>query len=802
MPSFRNLTPASVMRSPAVIFFLLACVFFADLFLTGKTFLLRDGYFTFVKAEQYGWQTLANGGVPFWDTGGMGRPFIENPCPSFFYPVSVVFGIFSAGMAINLFCLLNLWLLGLGVYFFARQMQLERWPSLAAGASIMFGTFATAYMEFLSALAALPWIFFILGVLARFYHLTFEEGNSGVFSVLWRQRRLLAVMVLLFALSFSTNYFEFLVYPFIGYGLFILLAAVSARSWRMLVSMVLFFGVAGILAILLVMPQLALLWHYLPFSERTAAFDTRFDMASLSAVHLLKAVFPMIGGKPGYPNVYWSPGTFEFCISTFYTGALALLALPFAFLKSWKERSRTERLLVTWGVILAAFGLIIALGNNTPIYPLLWKYAPLMNKLRFASKFLLLLTTGEALLIALGIQYILKTTRPLAKRAVVVLWSEAAVVLLMGALWLLVNFNPSLMPRIFGYTGTPIPGDHLAAVLPSLAWSYVFLLLAFGWIAWTLRCGTGRASAPIAVTLVLANLWIVSRPVQPTGPIGIYNRVPEMTRHVADSRFRAFSTHAGAHQYLYADLRPDIYEWALEAGVNAAWYPYPNVNSLCQNGIKLQKFNVWMSGIYNNNPSVRNNFLDAAGVRWVVGGAPWQQILWGNASRRLQVNVRESALPRFMLYTGWKPISNDDDALKYLHSVPGDQLRQYPAIEETALLHGRETRCALPPPSAPSLRGTLTVIGEGNHWLEYKSNNSARQLLVVSDTWYPGWRATVDGNEVPVHRTNYMFRGVFVPAGEHTVRFDFWPVNLGWYCTVSIFGMLIVIALFIRRRRQ
>ena len=795
MSSLRKLTPGSVLRSPIVILFLLACVFLADMFLTGKTFLLRDGYFTFVKAEEYGWQALAGGSFPFWDTSGMGRPFIENPCPSFFYPPSAVFGLFSAGMAINLFCLVNLWLLGLGVYFFARQMQLDRWPSLAAAASIMFSAFTMAYLEFSSALAALPWIFFILGVLARFYHLTAGGENGGVFSALWRQRRLMGALALLFALSFSTNYFEFLVYPFLGYGLFILLASINARSWRMFVSMILFFGAAGVLSLLLVMPQLALLWNYLPYSERTASFDMRFDMASMSLAHLLKAVFPMIGGRPGYPNVYWSPGTFEFCIGAFYTGALALLALPFAFLKPWKERSRTERLLVVWASILTAFGLIIALGNNTPVYPLLWKYAPLMNKLRFASKFLLLVITGEALLVALGVQYILKAARPLAKRAAAVLWVEAAVALLMGALWLLVSFNTSLMPRIFGYTGEPIPADKLAAVLPSLAWSYIFLLLAFCWILWTLRRGARRASAPVAVVLIFANLWIVSRPIQPTGPVTIYNRVPEITRHVADNRYRVFSVYMDAHQYLYADPRPDIYEWALEAGVNAAWYPYDNVNNLCQNGLKLMKFRTWLAGIYTNNAQQQNNLLDIAGVRWIAGGNPWQQILWGNASRQLTITERPTAVPRFILYSGWTPVANDNDALKYLASAPNEQVRQYPAIEETALVHGRETRVALPPPAAPSPRGTLTEIAKGNHWLEYKSSAGALQLLVISDTWYPGWRATIDGDEAPIHRANYMFRGVFVPAGEHTVRLDFHPINFGKYCAVAILGLLAVIAL-------
>jgi Bacterial membrane protein YfhO len=48
-------------------------------------------------------------------------------------------------------------------------------------------------------------------------------------------------------------------------------------------------------------------------------------------------------------------------------------------------------------------------------------------------------------------------------------------------------------------------------------------------------------------------------------------------------------------------------------------------------------------------------------------------------------------------------------------------------------------------------------------------------LLVLTDTYYPGWRAWVDGSEQPILRTNYLFRGVMLTRGQHTVEFRFWP---------------------------
>jgi hypothetical protein len=48
-------------------------------------------------------------------------------------------------------------------------------------------------------------------------------------------------------------------------------------------------------------------------------------------------------------------------------------------------------------------------------------------------------------------------------------------------------------------------------------------------------------------------------------------------------------------------------------------------------------------------------------------------------------------------------------------------------------------------------------------------------FLVLTDTWYPGWRATVDGRETPIHEAYGALRGVVVPAGAHTVEFRYRP---------------------------
>jgi hypothetical protein len=75
--------------------------------------------------------------------------------------------------------------------------------------------------------------------------------------------------------------------------------------------------------------------------------------------------------------------------------------------------------------------------------------------------------------------------------------------------------------------------------------------------------------------------------------------------------------------------------------------------------------------------------------------------------------------------------------------------------------------------------------------------------LLLADAWYPGWRATVNGEATPVYRANVMFRAVRVPKGSSEVVFTFQP-DL-WYTALGAGGMMwllwVVVLLWALRRQ-
>ncbi len=85
--------------------------------------------------------------------------------------------------------------------------------------------------------------------------------------------------------------------------------------------------------------------------------------------------------------------------------------------------------------------------------------------------------------------------------------------------------------------------------------------------------------------------------------------------------------------------------------------------------------------------------------------------------------------------------------------------------------------------------------------LDIQVSSPADGWLVVSDAWYPGWRAWVDGKETRILRADYLFRAVAVPAGKHQVVLAYQPLSFWGGATLSLFSLLALIFVSMRLRR-
>jgi hypothetical protein len=106
--------------------------------------------------------------------------------------------------------------------------------------------------------------------------------------------------------------------------------------------------------------------------------------------------------------------------------------------------------------------------------------------------------------------------------------------------------------------------------------------------------------------------------------------------------------------------------------------------------------------------------------------------------------------------------------------------------------------------TAAASPGAVRVTAYERERVAVQSAARSPALLVLTDTWFPGWKATVDGRDATVHRVNYATRGVAVPAGSHRVELRYEPASwrAGWIVTlVTLVTLAAAVVLGTRRRR-
>ncbi|MBA3261565.1 MAG: YfhO family protein [Thermoleophilaceae bacterium] len=99
----------------------------------------------------------------------------------------------------------------------------------------------------------------------------------------------------------------------------------------------------------------------------------------------------------------------------------------------------------------------------------------------------------------------------------------------------------------------------------------------------------------------------------------------------------------------------------------------------------------------------------------------------------------------------------------------------------------------IPEGTAASAAGSARISSYRDEHVVLNTDAERRALLVLTDSWFPGWKASVDGRDVPIERVDYLIRGVPVPAGKHEVEFRYEPASwrAGWI--VSLLALIAIL---------
>ena len=143
------------------------------------------------------------------------------------------------------------------------------------------------------------------------------------------------------------------------------------------------------------------------------------------------------------------------------------------------------------------------------------------------------------------------------------------------------------------------------------------------------------------------------------------------------------------------------------------------------------------------------------------------------------------ALPRAYVVHRTRVLADDSAALAAI-SDPGFDPAREAVLSAGQLLD-----------SAPSA-SQATITAYAPEQVTVQASTQGPGYLVLTDAWYPGWQAALDGQPVPIERANVHFRAVYLPAGSHTIRFTYRPASYrigGIISLLSLAGAAIAAAL-------
>jgi uncharacterized membrane protein YfhO len=98
--------------------------------------------------------------------------------------------------------------------------------------------------------------------------------------------------------------------------------------------------------------------------------------------------------------------------------------------------------------------------------------------------------------------------------------------------------------------------------------------------------------------------------------------------------------------------------------------------------------------------------------------------------------------------------------------------------------------------------GSARVVETQPERVEVEATARRAGMLVLSDVYYPGWQATVDGRPAKIERVQYLLRAVLVGRGRHHVTFAYRPATFRVGLLISLLALLGLAAVALRAFRR
>ncbi len=773
--------------------FIVIFIFFNDLFDDRYLLTERDLTSYFIPPRFFMAESFKQGDFPLWNPYQFtGSPFWANPQHGVLYPFHSLFLLFPFDIAFNAIIILHFFLGGFFTYLLVRDLGVRATGAILSGLIFMLGGYLLSVHSLLTILLSVIWtplvmLFFRRAMIrpgvgheivtALFITLSFLGG--GIEIVYGN------IFVLLLMLFFSDSS---------------LLSSVEdrRRCFLLRIRSFLFISILSLmLSALQFIPFLELWLHSIRGQGISYAEATIW---SFSPRDFLLFFLPDAYGYFLDMKKYWVT---QCWLKTMYTGGLPFV-LTFFFLRYGPHRALFLSLMM--------FSLFISLGQYNPLYRFVYQYVPFFNGIRYPVKFLYLFILCLAITSGLGFEKLIQFSKERGR------WTYQhllmAFAFLSGVVLLMSVLGHSQIEAFLKGKGIDFPEfNHLSINLYHAKRFFFYLTLFLLLLRIGYEVGWRRWTQGVLVFFLITDLF---------GNMGFYGKEKsqdffkrtEIQKRVSSDRERG---------RLFSTAKTISLDTPILVG-NGIPLDFIKERHLPSLNMMFRIHDIWGIDVVRlkrnddlyrtliSFPSIgASSLVDLYSVTYVTSVTPIEdprfelvyarlEGLDGSEADLLKGNTiklygHKNPLPRARLVKDFRVVDSKGMllAMAQNHFDPQREV----LLEEDPLVSFKEQR-------GQGNAGLVKFVSESNNRVSLNVKAETECLLILSDTYYPGWKVFVNGLEKKILCANYHFRAVALSRGIHRVEFVYspWSVKIGG--ALTFFGILGCLSgwMVLRNRRR
>lgn len=711
---------------------------------------VKNGAMPDIITQIYPWKHLVieawkSKQIPLWNPYSFaGTSLLANYQSGAFSPFNLLFFILPFVDAWSILVLLQPLMAGIFMYLLARALHRSKFASIVSSISFMFCGFLTVWMGYATLGYAILFLPLAIFGIEKYYQ-TNKPGFLLLFS-------------LTIPLSFFSGHFQISLYFFLFILTYIVYKFISTKN----IPNTLYLMLYTCFGILLSLPQLLPSIEFYTQSFRSAVFQKG---EAIPWTYIPTLLAPDFFGNPVTRNDWYG----HYAEWNAYIGILPL----FLALYSISGKKKTQVIFVFISGVLT-----LLLAFNSPLLDILINFHIPVLSTSSASRIVSLYGFAFALLAAFGFDQLFSDIKDKKSKKILTWMMSFAGIFIV--LWMIIisrQFIPQ--DKIF------IAKNNL--ILPSL----IFIAITIVVIASIAKKKLVNVAALLLIVIVSFDMLRFAKKWQPFDPKNlVFLNTPTNTAFSKIAGYERAIGNFGAEDAVYYHL-PSL------EGYDALYIKrYGEFISSVQNGrITDLGRSVVVFSKSGTNTSRTINLLN---VKYIVhkradDNMGWTFPFWTYPAGQFKLIYNDDkyefyentkVLPHAFLAGSYKIVKDPQGIVNTLYSNsfnPGKEV----VLEEklnTSLSFSNFDNLS----EAKILDYKLNTVS-------ISTSSKSTSILFLSDPFYPGWKALVDGVNTPIYRANYAFRAVVLPKGKHNVEFIYDPLSfrLGIYgAVVGLIGIL------------